>query len=516
MLNFTKNYINYIIILIVCIVAHGNTIFNDYTLDDGWAIVENVNVNQGFKGIPKLFVSANFDDENVQYDYRPLNYSSFALIYGLTGTHNSYLDHAINFGLFCILTLVIFTCLKKIFRLHRLHPSIPLVIVLLYITHPSITDTIANTLRREQILAMLFAFLAIIQVNLYFEEGKNKNIFIFYTLWIMSLLSKMFLIVPIAIIIPLILLFNGHSNQKKKFFIVSVSTLFLTFGASFLNVYTFNGGSLNHNCYSSIENPLLQNNNIYLHFAYILQTLWFYLKFMLVPFPLGFYYGNNMFPLIELTHPVAIISFCVHLALFIFCIYLIIKKKQAGIFILFYLINISFYSNIFIFAGVVAERILFIASLWFIAALVLLYFSIYKYFTNTLWIKPVSVFLFFSVLSIYLYITINRNFQWKDDITLMSNDVKHLKKSIWANHCYADILVENAEKYPKGEEMYRKAITHYKVAYSNDTTQKNILVRIADIYKERLKMPDSANYYIKIADHYSVSNTNYQIPNNLQ
>jgi hypothetical protein len=95
------------------------------------------------------------------------------------------------------------------------------------------------------------------------------------------------------------------------------------------------------------ENPL----NFYESLSYKLgtgfTTVLYYLKLMLYPHPLLFYYGYNMIPVAELTNIYAIISLAIHAGLFILAILTIKKHKILSYGLFFYLVSIVLISYFF-------------------------------------------------------------------------------------------------------------------------------------------------------------------------
>nr|NQU92896.1 tetratricopeptide repeat protein [Bacteroidota bacterium] len=70
----------YWIPFVFALILYGNTIPNEFTLDDLPQIVNNKFVQEGFEGIPKL-IATNYwsgSGQNLGY-YRPLSHITFAL-----------------------------------------------------------------------------------------------------------------------------------------------------------------------------------------------------------------------------------------------------------------------------------------------------------------------------------------------------------------------------------------------------------------------------------------------------
>ena len=82
-----KKTTKYIFLIILTFILYGNTLFNDYTLDDTLVITENEYTISGFQGIDDLFSEEAFNGFFDQKDknlvsggrYRPLSMVSFAI-----------------------------------------------------------------------------------------------------------------------------------------------------------------------------------------------------------------------------------------------------------------------------------------------------------------------------------------------------------------------------------------------------------------------------------------------------
>src|SRR3974390_1763884 len=98
-----------IILLLLCIAVNANTLFNEYTIDDGVVLVENQLVAKGIKGIPELFKTDYFFGYKDKGSfstlagarYRPVVLSVFALEYQFFAA-NPMVSHLINVLLFAL------------------------------------------------------------------------------------------------------------------------------------------------------------------------------------------------------------------------------------------------------------------------------------------------------------------------------------------------------------------------------------------------------------------------------
>lgn len=203
-------------------------------------------------------------------------------------------------------------------------------------------------------------------------------------------------------------------------------------------------------------------------------TLGEYIRLMVFPNELSFYYGFARMDTVSLSNPFVWISILIHLGLILLAIWQLRKRPIISFGILWYLLSIILFSNwVELVAGMVAERLIFIASAGFCIFIAGLVYWIKPHFLVK---KPfilegtVAVILIFFALK-----TIDRNTMWKDPLTLMGNDIKHLQNSAQANNLYALRLMEYSSlnmSIPQEErnEIHQTALKHFSQAIQIDST----------------------------------------------
>lgn len=193
-----------------------------------------------------------------------------------------------------------------------------------------------------------------------------------------------------------------------------------------------------------------------------------YLRLHVFPKELSFYYGYAKIKTVHLSHPLVIVSIIVHLLLLVIAAWQIKKRPLITIGVMWYLLSILLFSNwIELVAGMVGERLAFTASAGFCILVPSLLFWLKPGFTLR---KPGIA---GAVLGIALILfagrTFIRNTDWKDTMTLMKHDIKHLENSAQANNMYAMALMSESIKDPRLSatqrlEMQRAAISHFDKA----------------------------------------------------
>ncbi len=274
---------------------------------------------------------------------------------------------------------------------------------------------------------------------------------------------------------------------------------------------------------SKWQNPIFTEESSSSRFAIAMYSLAFYLKLLFVSYPLRYYYGYSLIPDVGLENPIAIISIIVHIALIVVAIWLFNRRNLISFGILFYLIGIFPFSNLFFpFTGIIGERMLFAPSIGFAIAIGYIIILISKAEKNISKGKKLAVCIMTAIIVIpNAVIAINRNHDWKDRETLFAHDIAYSAESAKANVLYANLLSRNAyDKLPsvagtpaqekclkdikKSENLYRQALaidSTYGNAWYNLAYLKQIVYQDYDnseiMFEKALKYDSTLNnsYY---------------------
>ncbi|MBK7214375.1 MAG: tetratricopeptide repeat protein [Bacteroidales bacterium] len=425
-------------------ILYGNTLKNGYSLDDLYVTYNNPVVKQGIKAIPRIFTSLyiNVNAEaggSMNFGYRPVAKAMFAVEHEIFG-ENPGPSHLINVILYGLNILLLFIVLRKI--LWRYSPWFSFIVCLLWAAHPLHTEVVASLKNREEILSFSFVLLSILSFLRYTKKPSFWLIPAGAFLFLLSLISKPGTL-PFIVAIPLILYF--FTDAKAKTLIWTTVSLLAIFYIS-LQIVKYSMPFVNRPVLF-IENPLLFEKNFFLKISTGFYVLLFYLKMLVFPHPLVFYYGYNMIPVVGFSNPWVILSILIHIGLFAYAIWKIKEKHILSFAILFYLVTISMYAN-FVKqpTGIVAERFLYMASLSFCIALTYFIFKLLKYPME----KPLAsrnAMILLGITALLLIPatakTIVRNQDWKSEISLYSHDLKYLDKSAKAHYIYANALKSN-------------------------------------------------------------------------
>jgi tetratricopeptide (TPR) repeat protein len=468
--------------LILCFLLYGNTIPNKYSLDDDLVTANNEIVKKGISGIPKIFTTLYQNLDNFKYEYRPIVKLTYAIENEIFGS-NPEVSHFFNILLYFLSSILLFFILQKIFP--NIHILFSVIVVTLFIAHPIHTEVVASLKNRDEILSFIFSLITLFYTIKLGETEKKVYFFPIVVFFLVALLSKQSAMVYAAIC-PMVLLYLPKKTSFK-----SIIILFSLLVGTYLVMKLIEKGLISRNVRDKFfwDNPLYFYKSYAIRSATGMMTLLFYAKILIFPHPLLFYYGYNMIPISNWNNIWVILILLLHLALFVFAVFLFKKKNPIGFGILYYLIAISMFTNIVrSAAGIVAERYAYSAVLGFCIVIAGILFAIFKV-TNAKEIsrskKLILGMLVFLILLPYSYKTISRNTDWKDYNTLYTHDIKYLEKSAKANELYASELARQVNEdmlktkdLDKNMPKIKLCIKHFeqslKIDSSNSMANNNL------------------------------------------
>ncbi|HEY4785789.1 MAG TPA: glycosyltransferase family 39 protein, partial [Bacteroidales bacterium] len=279
--------------LLMAFLLYGNTIRNQYCLDDAVVITRNSFVDQGFSGIPDIFSTESFtgffgkQKELVSGSrYRPLSIATFAIEKQIFQGYKPSVSHFINILLFALTGFLMYLLLEKIVPGDKSTFSyIPIIATLLFMFHPVHTEVIANIKGRDEIMALLFSLAGCLLILRYNESKKVAWLITGTIIWFLGLLSKENAIV-FWVLMPVILFLSGVRDTKKYLFPMlafSVSAIvFLAVRHAVIGGAT--GGS------DELMNDSFLQATADQKYATIFYTLWKYIGLLFFPVHLTYDY----------------------------------------------------------------------------------------------------------------------------------------------------------------------------------------------------------------------------------
>ena len=340
----------------------------------------------------------------------------------------------------------------------------------------------------------------------YIDNRKLHYLLLAFAVFVTGYLSKSS-ILPFILLLPLVLYFFTEVSGKT-----TIALFVLMLAAVIVSQYgpkLYLANTLRTNLI--IENPLYGEKNMWLRLGTGLVSLLFYIRILLYPHPLLYYYGFNMFPVVNLANLTAIFSLLVHGGLLFIAIRQMGKRTIISFAIFWYLIAIAMYSNaLFPVAGIVGERFVFAASLGFSILMIYGIFRLFKTDPKNLTIEMDTrlkiLTLVMLILVPYSILTVTRNRDWRNLFDLYRADIKHLDNSAKANIDYAGFLMNsvyqdenflrngtvNQFKYEIIKDHFRKALNIYPENYKTTNDLGTVYLFIGKQY-------DSAVYYLQKA-----------------
>jgi tetratricopeptide (TPR) repeat protein len=497
----TQKVIRYclVIILILPFVLYFRSLSNKYAIDDTMVIYQNKQIHQGIKALPEIFTSHysdyvdDTDGKRYSFDYRPIVKATFAIEFSIFGEKPA-VSHFINILLYAICCLMLFLLLLKLFKNYSYVFSF--LITLLFLAHPVHSEIVCNLKNRDELLFFIFAFASVFYFLKYVEIKKIKDLIIGLALFVISYLSKSNAMV-FVLAIPLILYF--FTECKLKTLIIIGGLLFLLFVILFFAPILFLPKPERFTHY--FENPLLFEKSLWLKIGTGFYTLIFYLRLLIFPQPLGFYYGYNQIPIVGLGNIWALISMIIFIGLIVYALIKLREKHILSFSILFFVVTISMFSN-FVkpVMGIVGERFLFAPSIAFCIALVYLLAKLFKTNISSLDFSfsksGTFIFALFVIFSLYSYKTWDRNKAWKDSYTLYKTDIGYLDKSFKANMLYGTMaLYQIPANMDKKDELYLTGEKHLKKAIEIYPDVPSVWNNYARIFQYYYQQEDSALVY---------------------
>ncbi len=452
-------------ILIVCFFLYGNSLNNDYSLDDEYVIAGNPLVENGIKGIPKIFRSHYINKGIEKHSYRPVTLTTFAIEYELFEV-NPKASHLINVLLYALTCMLLFKLLLRLFR--EYHWSLTVLTVLLFLVIPVHSEAVNNVKSRDELLSFFFALLSLYQFVKYADKGKLLSVFLGLLFICLSLLSKLSSFTFLAII-PLTLWFFTEMKLKKLLIITGGMAAFLIGMRYGVMDLLSSESSIRENVF--FENPLYFSElGLIGKIPMAVFTSAYYLKLLVFPKTLLCYYGYNQVPIVGWGDPYFWISAALVLPVLVYAFWKLRTKSVLVYGILFFFIAISLFSNLVKPAvGIIAERFAYIPSLGFCIAVAYLLLKVFKAKIKNSEEKFTMQYkgAFFGVLAIVFVAScarvVTRTKDWKDKETLLRHDAELAPNSAKLNSILGHHLFKEARtaSNPATKQAIGKESVHY-------------------------------------------------------
>ncbi|MCC6723106.1 MAG: DUF1736 domain-containing protein, partial [Saprospiraceae bacterium] len=447
-----------------------NTIGHDYVLDDFSVIKENFITKRGFEGIPDLW---KYHSRHGYWNspgelYRPIPMTMFAIEWQLAPDKPSF-SHFMNILLYALSGALLFVTLARWMQAYSI--LLPLLGTLFFMAHPVHVEVVANIKSRDEIMMFGFATLSLWFLHKHITTNKLGALIASLLSYTLALFSKENAVTFVAIV-PLMLYFFTKSDFKK----IALTTLpYLLPAILFILVRKAVIGSLtNPGETYKLDNILVAAKGAD-YYANAFLLLGKYLWTLIVPYPLSSDFGFNQIPLTTWADWRVLVSFLAWIGIGVLGILGLRKRSLWSFAILFFLINFSIFTNLFVTIGTsFGDRLLYAASPGFALALALGLMKIFKLDLSfaqrnaqDLMQRSKGLMAAAAVILIaYSMLTFSRNMAWKDSYTLYETDIERSPNSAKLNFHYGLEIVQKGLKAtdPQQQKAYyeraRKQFEH--------------------------------------------------------
>ena len=396
-----KKIIPILLVILLSLASYFNVFENEFVWDDHVFILDNADI-RSFSNLPLFF------SEDVDGLYRPLRSLYYTFVYSLAGK-NEFLYHFNSLFLHTIISVLVFLLIYEIIA----KKNVALIAALIFAVHPIHTGRVANITASFDLLGIFFMLLAFYFYVKFSKLNKNK-----YLLW--SLLAFLIAVFSSeeAIVLPILIILYEFCFNKEKFsklknyvpyFVVALFYLIVRFV-----VIGFKG---------RLEEYLA--GNFFLTMLTMLKVYVYYIYLLIAPINLTLY--REAEAVSSLFDFKVIISSLILISIIFFAIKNYNKNKILFFSVFWFFITLIPFSNILPLQNFMAERYLYVPSIAFSLLVSYLLITIFNINFKNIKIKNIVrygiVFFIFLLLGFYVFSTVNRNNDFKDNLTLWSKTV---------------------------------------------------------------------------------------------
>ncbi len=480
------------VLFIFSFLLYVNTLQHEYVLDDYTAIKDNFIVQKGWEGIPTIWKTHYHYGFGYQQPtiFRPVSLTLFALQWELAPDQPQF-AHLINLLLYSFLAVLIFILLIELFG--QANWLLAFLTSLLFIAHPIHTEVVANIKSADDIIVFNLSIGAYLFLIKYISNSNGWYLFSSIFLIALSYFAKESTL-TLVLTIPFMLVLLLEVPFKRA---IKISSLYLVPTVVYIVARTkVLGGFINPEI-AGLDNVLVTAPNIVIKLSTALKIMGLYIYKLVIPHPLMNDYSMSQIELNGLSNPFSWISLFVYVGI----VFLIIKSwktnKVLAFGLLFFLINFSLYTNLFLTIGTAfGERLLFIPSLGFSICCAYLLIQLLGKRSAPLTFKNQSKLIMVGtvVLGLYAFKTVDRNKDWKDNFTLYSTDVENCSKSARCQYHHGLAVMKtqalNAKTQNEKIGYLKEAIVAFEKAI---TIHPNYSEAYADVGLAYFRMNDFKN-----------------------
>ena len=470
-----------LLIFLLTVIVYANSLVNSFVWDDRYLIVEN-NLSKNWRNIPEFFTTQLYQGSGQDSNfYRPIQKLTVLFDYYLWGL-NPFGYHITNILIHAFNAILVYILLNLLFK----RKQISLISALFFAIHPIHTQAVTYISGRADLLAFLFIFLSLIL----FIQYRNLNNFKGYywgavLCFVFALLSR-----ESAVILPFLLILYDISFNRNlvpitpRFKLKDWLSDYFPF-LLLLSVYIV----LRLTILDFSPSGLWSNQtNLYLRIITFGKVIFMYIRLLFSPFNLHMEYTMDWAT--SFFQSQILIS---DILLVILLLITILSYKYYKIFffaLAWFLLTLIPASNIILLNAVMAEHWLYVPSVGFFVIFSLGLLKLADFMKTPL-IRKISLIVFLiPILVFYSVLTVRRNRDWKDELTLYQNTLKYSPNSARL-HNNLGIVYTDMKDYEKAVKEFEEAIRlkhNYAKAYSN----LGIVYHWQKRYEEAIKQYEKA------------------------
>jgi len=488
---YEKNWFAIGLIVIVTFIVYANSLKNEFVYEDYDQIVNNDFI-KSWTNIPKILKSdiwmTTADPEKSMY-YRPLFLLSLLFDYHVWGL-NPLGFHITNLLLHILNSILVYFTICLILN----NKKVALLAGLFFSIHPINTENVSYISGRDYLLAFLFYLLSFLMFILLTRNKKR----IYYQIGSLFLFFLALLTKEIAIMLPFVLILYDYCfiyTKKRRKNLYSMINLYLPYFAVIGIYFLIRKTVLGALAY----NIPYHGGSLYATFLTMSRVFIHYIKLLILPVNLCLEY---VFPISKTLFGknLSIISIIILLAILIIAIRIYKSSKEISFSIFWFFITLIPVSQIIPTWFYIAERYLYFPSFGFYLLLAILIAKILEYQKKLLILIP-------FLLIFYEVKTIQRNNDWKDNLTLWTKTVKQCPDSfrahlnlglIYGKNGRIDMAIDeftnalktNWNMSEDRKKVYNRIKAH--ISLGNCYGKKELYWKAAEEYKRALKIyPDN-------------------------
>lgn len=522
--------------VLLSLAVYANSLSNGFVYDDYATIIDNKHIGNLLKSLPSLFDRSYFNIASGEASYRPVATLSYYLIYAV-GELNATWYHLFSVLLHAFNVMLAYILAHKVIK----NRYSAMIAGLLFACHPALTEAVDAISYNEDLLTAAFFLLSVIcyaGINTAAVKSGIPAFVLSLVCFLLALLSK-----EMAITLPAVLFIYDQSIRDGGSRSLSLKSIWRIFkgriyfysgylAVSFFYLYLrfvafYNPGESIKPLYGSLIERIV----------YLPAHLFNFIKLAVFPAEPNadyvFAYPDGFFEISNLSGLFVVLALITASP--------VVYKKSKPIFfgIWWFLITLSPVYNLIPLFNPLADRYLYIPILGFCMAAAVVLNEVVKSKLNRPGLSiTVTVILVICIVGLYSTVTIARNRDWKDGLTLWSKTVKSSPGSSVARgslgHAYQQLgrLEEAIEQYKRAVAInpddfkahynlgvvyaqqghFDKAIQRYQRSIRANPAYPNARFNLGVIYQNQGEIDQAINQFREVA---RLDPTDFQARNNL-